>query len=93
MSPSDRGHLLNDVYALADATQLSYDIAFDFMDYLQHETEFVPWTIASSALITLRNRLRRVDYYQTYLSFAQGLLTDIYGTVGWVPDEGDHLKK
>jgi glutamyl aminopeptidase len=40
---------LNDAFNLADAQQLSYDVALDLTKYLVNENQYVPWSVATSA--------------------------------------------
>lgn len=54
---SDRSHLLNDVFALAEAQIVSYDVALNLSAYLDVETDYVPWETASSIFSELSDRL------------------------------------
>ncbi|XP_067616962.1 glutamyl aminopeptidase-like [Eurosta solidaginis] len=82
-SVSDRAGLLNDVFSLADATQLSYDIALNIMEYLAKETEYVPWTVASSKLTSLKDKFIYTDIYGNYTKYALELIEPIYKSVAW----------
>jgi len=44
----DRAHLLDDVFSLAEAGLVSYTLAMDMTKYLTSETEYVPWSVAST---------------------------------------------
>lgn len=90
---SDRAHLLNDVFSLADANQLSYDIALDMTTYLSQETDFVPWNVAATKLQALQGNLIFTDTYMDYLQYARGLIKKIYQEVTWTVDEDNHLRK
>ncbi|XP_037945830.1 glutamyl aminopeptidase-like [Teleopsis dalmanni] len=90
-SIADRAHLLNDVFALADANQLSYDIALDMTKYLEKENDFVPWYVAATKLQSLQVSLRYTDAYIDYLAYARNLLDKIYSQVTWEVKEEDHL--
>lgn len=57
LSISDRGHLINDAFSLAEATLLDYDVALNLTSYLTKETEYVPWSVASTNLLNLKNQL------------------------------------
>ena len=65
-SVSDRAHLLNDAFSLAEATQLEYQIALNLTKYLANETEFVPWSVASSKILGLKSLLYYTDVYQKF---------------------------
>lgn len=66
-SISDRGHLLNDAFSLADASQLDFNVALDLTVYLKNETEYVPWRVAVGKLYELKRLLYYSKYYRTYV--------------------------
>lgn len=66
-SVADRSNLLNDAFSLAEATQLSYDIALDLTQYLEKETEYVPWSVAVSKLSVIRRLLYYTKHYPKFL--------------------------
>lgn len=57
MSAADRSNLIHDAFNLAEASLLPYSTALDMTKYLVSEHHFVPWYVASSNLIKLRNKL------------------------------------
>lgn len=65
-SVSDRGHLLNDAFSLAEATQLDYRIALDLTTYLANEDTYVPWSVAASKLGGLKNYLYYTELYSKF---------------------------
>ncbi|XP_075149946.1 glutamyl aminopeptidase [Haematobia irritans] len=89
---ADRAHLLNDVFALADANQVSYEIALNMTKYLENEEDFVPWYVAATKLQALQDNLMRTDIYMDYLLYARQLISKIYQEVSWNVDENNHLK-
>ncbi|KAH8409851.1 hypothetical protein KR222_009893, partial [Zaprionus bogoriensis] len=89
---ADRAHLLNDAFALADASQLSYTVPLEMTGYLADERDFVPWYVAAAKLQSLRNTLMYTDSYVPYLSYARTLLTNVYNDVGWTVDADNHLR-
>ncbi|KAH8409848.1 hypothetical protein KR222_009894, partial [Zaprionus bogoriensis] len=89
---ADRAHLLNDAFALADASQLSYTVPLEMTAYLANEQDFVPWYVAASKLQTLKNTLMYTESYASYLSYARTLLTKVYNEVGWTVDTDNHLR-
>lgn len=93
LAVSDRSHLLNDAFNLADATHLSYDIAMDLTKYLDKENQHVPWATMSSKLITIKNLLYRRDASEKYLKYATELVKSAYGNVDWTVNEAEHSKK
>lgn len=90
---ADRGHLLNDAFALADANQLSYKIPLDMTAYLAQERDFVPWYVASNKLRSLHRSLMFSEGYVSYLTYARSLIAGVYEEVGWTVDADNHLKK
>lgn len=91
-SVSDRSHLLNDAFTLADATQLSFKTALDLTKFLQNELEYVPWSVASSKLLSMKNLLYYTDVFPAFKKYASGLVDKAYESVGWEVDADDHLK-
>ncbi|XP_033165698.1 glutamyl aminopeptidase [Drosophila mauritiana] len=89
---ADRGHLLNDAFALADASQLSYKIPLDMTAYLAQERDFVPWYVASNKLRSLHRSLMFSEGYVSYLTYARSLIAGVYEEVGWTVDADNHLK-
>lgn len=79
MSAVDRASLIDDVFALADATQVRYETAFDLTRYLIEETAFVPWESASRKLLTLKNKLYYIpEVYERYITYARELIDNAY---------------
>ena len=44
----DRANLLDDIFSLAEAGLVSYTLAMDMTRYLTSETEYIPWSVAST---------------------------------------------
>ncbi|KAM7362149.1 glutamyl aminopeptidase-like [Cochliomyia hominivorax] len=91
-STADRANLLNDVFSLADANQVSYEIALDMTTYLSQEKDFVPWNVAATKLQALQGNLIFTDSYMDYLKYARGLIDKIYKELTWTTDENNHLR-
>uniref|UniRef100_A0A182J7I0 Aminopeptidase n=1 Tax=Anopheles atroparvus TaxID=41427 RepID=A0A182J7I0_ANOAO len=49
----NRAQLVDDVANLARAGEVGYDIALSLMQYLERETEYIPWSTAYNALLHL----------------------------------------
>ncbi|XP_026835049.1 glutamyl aminopeptidase isoform X1 [Drosophila erecta] len=90
-STADRAHLLNDANTLAAAGQLSYSVALDLISYLESEQDYVPWSVGTSALATLRNRVYYTDLYTNFTTYARKLLTPIVEKVTFTVG-ADHLE-
>lgn len=91
-SVGDRASLLNDAFALADSTQLPYEIAFDMTKYLAKEEDYVPWSVAATKLTSLKRTLYYTSSYVKYKKYATALIEPIYTALTWTVGE-DHLKK
>lgn len=91
-SVGDRASLLNDAFALADATQLPYEIAFDMTKYLAKEEDYVPWSVAASKLTSLKRTLYYTNSYAKYKKYATALIEPIYTALTWTVGD-DHLNK
>ena len=90
---ADRANLLEDAFALADASQLSYSVPLEMTAYLAQELDFVPWYVATSKLLSLRRNLMYSESYVPYLTYARTLLTNVYKNVGWTVETDNHLGK
>ncbi|KAI8123273.1 Glutamyl aminopeptidase [Lucilia cuprina] len=90
-SIGDRACLLNDAFALADSTQLPYNMPLDMTKYLSKEDQYVPWSVAASKLTSLKRKLMFTDAFVDYNAYARNLVEQIYESVGWTVGE-DHMK-
>ncbi|XP_049276571.1 glutamyl aminopeptidase isoform X1 [Anopheles funestus] len=89
----DRTGLLNDAFALADATLLPYNHALDLTRYLSNESEYVPWSAIASKLKTIRNLLYNYNSYDDITRYTRTLVSEVVQSVGWdVPENGEHMK-
>ncbi|XP_011291903.2 glutamyl aminopeptidase isoform X2 [Musca domestica] len=90
-SASDRAHLINDAFALADAGQLEYSIALDLSKYLENELDYVPWNVGASRLSAIKNLLYFTDLYRDFVDYGRQLLKNVYPAVTWNVND-DHLQ-
>ncbi|XP_058459466.1 glutamyl aminopeptidase-like isoform X2 [Malaya genurostris] len=88
----DRTGLLNDAFALADASLLRYDVALGLTKFLTDELEYVPWATVSSKMKNVRNLIYDFDSYNDILAYVRKLVDKAYRTVGWTV-EGEDLMK
>ncbi|KAG1685464.1 Glutamyl aminopeptidase [Nymphon striatum] len=63
LSPEDRSSLLYDVFRLASAGHVGYDLALNFTKYLVKETHYVPWRTAYSFFADFLSYLSGSDSY------------------------------
>ncbi|XP_013142752.1 PREDICTED: glutamyl aminopeptidase-like isoform X2 [Papilio polytes] len=80
---SDRAHLLNDVFAMAEARLLPYDLALNLTTYLREERDYVPWDTASSVFSQLSSRLRNTEIYDDLQKYVQSLVEPVYREQSW----------
>lgn len=57
----NRAQIVDDLFNLARAGVVHYDVALDILDYLQDETEYAPWLAAVNGLTTLSRRIHSED--------------------------------
>lgn len=91
-STADRAHLLNDANALADAAQLDYTIALDLSTYLEEEKDYVPWSVGTASLTSLKNRVYYTSLYKDFTTYARKLLSPIVEKLTFNVGT-DHLEK
>lgn len=86
---------MNDAFALADSTMLSYSTAMKLTKYLKDEREYVPWSVAAAKFASLKQLLMFTDIYTEFKKYVIDTLLEAYKTVGWNVEEDDkaHLKK
>lgn len=58
LSTSDRTHLLEEAFSIAEAGQLNYNTPLEFTKKLTNELDYTPWSVAYSKLSTILNYLR-----------------------------------
>uniref|UniRef100_A0A1B0GMW6 Aminopeptidase n=1 Tax=Phlebotomus papatasi TaxID=29031 RepID=A0A1B0GMW6_PHLPP len=93
----DRAQLLHDSFKLADSLSISYNVPLELSTYLtlKTETNYVPWSVASSKFLSLQGML---DYPSLNLiRYVQEEILQIYDFVNPVDIDNDgpddHLKK
>lgn len=91
-SIGDRTGLLNDAFALADASQLRYDLALELTRFLAQETEYVPWATVSSKMKSIRTLIYDYPAYDDILLYVRQLIQRAYDSVGWTVVGEDHMK-
>ncbi|XP_058812404.1 glutamyl aminopeptidase isoform X2 [Topomyia yanbarensis] len=91
-SIGDRTGLLNDAFALADASQLQYDEALDLTKFLTEELEYVPWAAVSSKMKNVRNLIYDFGSYDDIIKYVRNLVQKAYTTVGWEVVEDNLMK-
>ncbi|XP_041988215.1 glutamyl aminopeptidase isoform X2 [Aricia agestis] len=80
---SDRAHLLNDAFALAEASALPYSVPLHLTTYLTAEADYVPWDTAATALNKLANNVRNTSASELLERFIQHIIKPQYDKQSW----------
>ncbi|XP_075705846.1 glutamyl aminopeptidase [Rhinoderma darwinii] len=89
----DRAGLIDDVFALASAEKLDYNISLDLTKYLQKEKHYLPWVRVSSALVYLNDMLENDDtLYPKFQEYLRKQVKPIVNQLGW-QDVGSDVEK
>lgn len=70
----NRALIVDDVFNLARASQLSYTTALDIASYLANEVEYYPWFAAFNAFTFLERRIGQDTILQPFLKVLQVIL-------------------
>lgn len=57
LSAANRANLLDDMFSLADAGQLEYNIVLNISEYLTEEYHALPWMVAKSKFMAINTLL------------------------------------
>lgn len=77
--PLSRSQFLDDVDAFVQSGRLPYNIYFDLIRYLRHETEYGPWMVATRSLLKTRRCLdERSDAYKKYNEYVAKIVKPFY---------------
>lgn len=66
LSSADKTHLLEETFKLAESGELSYEIPLNFINVLNNETNYVPWSVALDELINIKTYLYSSKYLSNY---------------------------
>ncbi|XP_012268487.2 aminopeptidase N isoform X2 [Athalia rosae] len=92
ISTINRAQLVDDALNLARAGQIDYATALDVTSYLAHESEYLPWKAAYTAMGYLDSMLVKAEGYDRFRIFALKLLDNVYKLTGFIDALGDpHL--
>ncbi|GAB1862315.1 Aminopeptidase [Camponotus japonicus] len=89
ISTINRAQLIDDALNLARAGNLDYSIALDVTSYLAHETEYLPWKAAFSAINYLNDMLIKTQGYDKFRLYVLKLLDNVYKQVSFIDKMGD----
>ncbi|XP_073496949.1 glutamyl aminopeptidase [Phyllobates terribilis] len=92
-TPGDRAGMIDDVFALASAEKLDYNVSLDLTKYLDQETDYLPWVRVSSQISYLNDMLEDDDtIYPQFQKYLQKQVKPITNQLGWL-DEGTDIEK
>lgn len=74
----NRVTLIDDMLALAWVKQMHYTTVFNLLQYLRHETEYLPWKTALHSLGNINSMLIRSSAYGYFKKFMKYLLEPTY---------------
>ncbi|XP_049534952.1 aminopeptidase N-like [Anopheles darlingi] len=74
----NRAQLVDDVANLARAGLVDYSVALSLMQYLERETEYIPWSTAYNALLHLDRLFSSNSEYERFESYVRNLTTLVY---------------
>lgn len=77
ISTINRAQLIDDALNLARAGKLDYATALDVTSYLAHETEYLPWKAAFTAMHYLDDMLIKMSSYDKFRVTIETLLSSI----------------
>lgn len=89
ISTINRAQLIDDALNLARAGKLDYATALDVTSYLAHETEYLPWKAALTALHYMDDMLIKIQGYDKFRVYVLKLLDNVYKQVGFKDNPGD----
>lgn len=91
---TDRGHLLEETFSLAEAGLLPYSIPLDLTRHLSSESDYIPWSVASSKLGEISLYLRESSYNTSYKNYIRDIVSNAYSKFTWTEGPNDsHLTR
>uniref|UniRef100_A0A6E8VGX6 Aminopeptidase n=3 Tax=Anopheles coluzzii TaxID=1518534 RepID=A0A6E8VGX6_ANOCL len=77
----NRAQLVDDVANLARAGEVGYDVALSLMQYLERETEYIPWATAYNALLHLDRMFSSHEEYSRFETFLRTITGCMYENI------------
>ena len=62
----NRAQILDDSFNLAKASLLTYDTVFNLINYIQNESEYIPWDTFLSGISYILVMLRKTPAYEVF---------------------------
>ncbi|KAJ8915223.1 hypothetical protein NQ315_015446 [Exocentrus adspersus] len=95
-SVSDRTHLIEEAFSVAEAGQLSYEIPLELTTNIVDELDYTPWSVASSKLKGVLSYLSNSEsaHADNLKAHIRNLVNTAYENLTWTESEGDsHLRR
>ncbi|XP_066255526.1 aminopeptidase A-like isoform X1 [Euwallacea similis] len=88
----DRTHLLEESFSIAEAGHLSYRIPLNLSRQLMSETDYAPWSVASSKLQAIGTYLSGSSQNEAFKSYVRNIVSNAYANFTWIEGADDsHL--
>ncbi|XP_070178504.1 uncharacterized protein [Littorina saxatilis] len=76
-----RGQIINDAWNLAKAGMLNMSVALETLDFLQYDTDLVPWRAFAREMTYVEKMLERTDLFPEMKNFMQDTVKGPLGTL------------
>lgn len=80
--PINRAQLIDDLFNFARVGMLDYDKLFEFMEYLQNETEYLPWYAMFSNMPLVAQRLT-LQQQKVFVKYLQDIMSKVFKHLGF----------
>jgi len=88
---TNRAQLLNDIFDLAESSNLDYNLAMEATRYLKSEREYLPWDTVLLAFSHIDDMLQRTPIYGDWAEYVAQLIEPYYARykdLDWTTAEG-----
>lgn len=86
----NRAQIVDDLFALGRTGYLTYDFVFDILEYLQSETEYIPWKPAFNGLKFIENKLD-LEHQEFFKKFIISITNKLDKKIGFTEPENDRI--
>lgn len=87
----NRAQLVDDSLNLAADGFLNYEIAFELVSYMEHETDYIPWKAAANNLEKLDFLLKDRPIYEWFKTFVRKITRHAFVSYGWEKKQDESL--
>lgn len=86
----NRAQLIDDSFNLARADIIDYNIVFEIMNYLEKETDYIPWASTITVNTLLNRRITGTNIHPRYQAFMRKNVAALFERLGTSNSEHDH---